>query len=111
MSRRSHSVSPSPRSLKRTKIDHLKPEDFKNGVFLAPMVRSGARMFSHILLSNPFKIFWLVPTRLFALKHGATLVWGPEIVDKAILHAKREVDREWLSRYGKTPRNHSNHIH
>lgn len=34
-----------------------------------------------------------VPTRLFALKHGATMVWGPEIVDKAILHAKREVDR------------------
>ncbi|KAF8963964.1 hypothetical protein BDZ97DRAFT_1904758 [Flammula alnicola] len=51
------------------------PHDFKNGVFLAPMVRSGA-----------------LPTRLFALKHGATLVWGPEIVDKAILHSTREVD-------------------
>lgn len=35
-----------------------------------------------------------VPTRLIALKHGATLVWGPEIVDKAILHAEREVDRK-----------------
>jgi tRNA-dihydrouridine synthase 2 len=35
-----------------------------------------------------------VPTRLFALKHGATLVWGPETVDKAILHAVRAVDRE-----------------
>jgi hypothetical protein len=35
-----------------------------------------------------------VPTRLFALKHGADLVWGPEIVDKAILHADRVVDRE-----------------
>lgn len=34
-----------------------------------------------------------VPTRLMALKHGATLVWGPEMVDKAILHAEREVDR------------------
>lgn len=34
-----------------------------------------------------------VPTRLFALKYGATMVWGPEIVDKAMLHAKREVDR------------------
>ena len=34
-----------------------------------------------------------VPTRLFALKHGASLVWGPEIVDKAILHAERVVDR------------------
>ncbi|KAJ7736909.1 hypothetical protein B0H16DRAFT_1664812 [Mycena metata] len=74
-SRRSHSRSPSPRATKRTKIDHLTPEDFKNGVFLAPMVRSGA-----------------LPTRLFALKHGASLVWGPEIVDKAILHAERVVD-------------------
>ncbi|KAF9524096.1 tRNA-dihydrouridine synthase 2 [Crepidotus variabilis] len=75
MSRRSHSASPSPRPLKRSKIDHLTKDDFKNGVFLAPMVRSGA-----------------LPTRLFALKHGATMVWGPEIVDKAILHSKREVD-------------------
>lgn len=33
-----------------------------------------------------------LPTRLFALKHGADLVWGPEIVDKAILHAERAVD-------------------
>ncbi|KAJ7508461.1 hypothetical protein B0H11DRAFT_2304472 [Mycena galericulata] len=75
MSRRSHSRSPSPRAPKRTKFAHLTSEDFKNGVFLAPMVRSGA-----------------LPTRLFALKHGATLVWGPEIVDKAILHAERVVD-------------------
>jgi len=43
-----------------------------------------------------FDRYALVPTRLFALKHGATLVWGPEIVDKAILHAKREVDRASL---------------
>ncbi|TFK42019.1 tRNA-dihydrouridine synthase 2 [Crucibulum laeve] len=75
MPRRSHSASPSPRSPKRAKLDHLTKEDFKNGVFLAPMVRSGA-----------------LPTRLFALKYGATLVWGPEMVDRAILHAKREVD-------------------
>ena len=34
-----------------------------------------------------------VPTRLFSLKYGASLVWGPEIVDKAILHAERVVDR------------------
>lgn len=38
-------------------------------------------------------LFFPVPTRLFALKHGAALVWGPEIVDKAILHSTREVDR------------------
>ncbi|KAF8913201.1 hypothetical protein CPB84DRAFT_1841593 [Gymnopilus junonius] len=76
MSRRTHSTSPTPtRPPKRPKLDHLTKDDFKNGVFLAPMVRSGA-----------------LPTRLFALKHGATLVWGPEIVDKAILHSTREVD-------------------
>ncbi|KAF8590796.1 FMN-linked oxidoreductase [Ramaria rubella] len=33
-----------------------------------------------------------LPTRLFALKHGAKLVWGPEIVDRAMLHAERVVD-------------------
>ncbi|KAL9716588.1 tRNA-dihydrouridine synthase 2 [Leucoagaricus gongylophorus] len=75
MSRRSHSPESSSRPLKRQKTDHLSLEDYKNGVFLAPMVRSGA-----------------LPTRLFALKYGATMVWGPEIVDKAMLHAKREVD-------------------
>ncbi|KAG6849017.1 hypothetical protein H0H93_011962 [Arthromyces matolae] len=75
MSRRSRSASPDPRVTKRARLDHLTPEDFKNGIFLAPMVRSGA-----------------LPTRLFALKHGATLVWGPEMVDKAILHAERVVD-------------------
>ncbi|KAG6879321.1 hypothetical protein C0992_003538 [Termitomyces sp. T32_za158] len=75
MTRRSHSVSPDPRVTKKPKFDHLTSDDFKNGIFLAPMVRSGA-----------------LPTRLFALKHGATLVWGPEMVDKAILHAERVVD-------------------
>ncbi|KAJ8590518.1 FMN-linked oxidoreductase [Rhizopogon salebrosus TDB-379] len=79
MSRRPISTSPAPpddsqRATKRQRLDHLTPESFRNGVFLAPMVRSGA-----------------LPTRLMALKHGATLVWGPEIVDKAILHAEREV--------------------
>jgi len=29
---------------------------------------------------------------LFALKHGASLVWGPEVIDKAILFAERVVD-------------------
>ncbi|KAF9027797.1 hypothetical protein BDP27DRAFT_1437062 [Rhodocollybia butyracea] len=74
MARRSHSESP-PRSAKRVKISHLDSESFKNGVFLAPMVRSGA-----------------LPTRLFALKHGASLVWAPELIDKAILHSERVVD-------------------
>ncbi|KIM88910.1 hypothetical protein PILCRDRAFT_813912 [Piloderma croceum F 1598] len=77
MSRRPHSASPaeSSRLSKRPKLEHLTSEDFKNGVFLGPMVRSGT-----------------LSTRLFALKHGANLVWGPEIVDKAILNADRVVD-------------------
>ncbi|KAG6333148.1 hypothetical protein ID866_5944 [Astraeus odoratus] len=72
------SMSPPPdtdRAVKRPRLDHLTSDSFKNGVFLAPMVRSGA-----------------LPTRLMALKHGAALVWGPEVVDKAILHAERVVD-------------------
>ncbi|KAG8835172.1 hypothetical protein FRB91_003859 [Serendipita sp. 411] len=50
---------------------------FKNSIVLAPMVRSGT-----------------MPTRLLALKYGASLVWGPEIIDKAMLHAKRVVDEK-----------------
>ncbi|KAG8833667.1 hypothetical protein FRC17_010271 [Serendipita sp. 399] len=50
---------------------------FKNSIVLAPMVRSGT-----------------MPTRLLALKYGASLVWGPEIVDKAMLHAKRTVNEK-----------------
>ncbi|KAF9245624.1 hypothetical protein BU15DRAFT_85355 [Melanogaster broomeanus] len=78
MSRREMSTSPtseSGRAAKRPRFEYLTPESFKNGVFLAPMVRSGA-----------------LPTRLMALKHGATLVWGPEVVDKAILNAERVVN-------------------
>ncbi|KAG9222239.1 hypothetical protein CCMSSC00406_0006536 [Pleurotus cornucopiae] len=71
----SRSASPAQRPAKKPKLSHLTSEDFKNGIFLAPMVRSGA-----------------LPTRLFALKHGASLVWGPEMVDKAILHAERVAD-------------------
>nr|VWO96796.1 Uncharacterized protein [Ganoderma boninense] len=79
MSRRSHPSSPdsSPREAKRQKLEYapLTADDYKNGLMLAPMVRSGA-----------------LPTRLYALKHGAKLVWGPETVDKAILHTTRVVD-------------------
>ncbi|EFP74185.2 hypothetical protein PGTUg99_007677 [Puccinia graminis f. sp. tritici] len=45
------------------------------GVYLAPMVRIGT-----------------LPTRLLALEYGADLVWGPEIVDKAIIGSTRVVD-------------------
>lgn len=66
MSRREMSTSPAPggeRALKRQKLGHLTPESFKNGVFLAPMVRSGARAstqlaqahrLSHFHSTNPF---------------------------------------------------------
>ncbi|KZT73377.1 FMN-linked oxidoreductase [Daedalea quercina L-15889] len=79
MSRRSHSP-PDPSSsrlAKRPRLDFepLTPDDYKDGLMLAPMVRSGA-----------------LPTRLYSLKHGASLVWGPETVDKAILHTERVVD-------------------
>ncbi|AMD21456.1 HER177Wp [Eremothecium sinecaudum] len=42
---------------------------------LAPMVRAGE-----------------LPTRLLALKHGADLVWGPEIVDKKLIQCRREIN-------------------
>ncbi|KAG0152463.1 hypothetical protein CROQUDRAFT_649876 [Cronartium quercuum f. sp. fusiforme G11] len=45
------------------------------GLYLAPMVRIGT-----------------LPTRLLALKYGAELVWGPEIVDKAMIGSERIVD-------------------
>jgi tRNA-dihydrouridine synthase 2 len=92
MSRRSLSSSPS-RDIKRPRLEGLTTDDYRNGLMLAPMVRSGARM-SHVLYSSPILIFvFLVPTRLFALKHGAKLVWGPEMVDKAMLNSERVVER------------------
>ena len=101
MSRRSYSSSPPPRATKRPKLEHLTSEDFKDGVFLAPMVRSGARTCCRIsICCIGLRIDISVPTRLFALKHGASLVWGPETVDKAILHAVRVVDRESSSFFG-----------
>lgn len=51
--------------------------DYSNKLVLAPMVRTGT-----------------LPTRLLSLYYGAGLVWSPEIVDRAIIGAKRVVDRE-----------------
>ncbi|GAA5948691.1 hypothetical protein JCM21900_005262 [Sporobolomyces salmonicolor] len=48
---------------------------YAQGMHLAPMVRIGT-----------------LPVRLLALDYGAELVWGPEIVDKAIIGATRTVD-------------------
>ncbi|CAE6387019.1 unnamed protein product [Rhizoctonia solani] len=91
VARESPSPPSSPRPSKRVKLDD-NPEvppattskiddswritvDYTNGVILAPMVRSGT-----------------LPTRLLSLKYGATLVWSPEIIDKAIIGSKRTVD-------------------
>lgn len=46
--------------------------DYRAKFVLAPMVRIGE-----------------LPTRLLALKHGADLVWGPEIIDKKLLTCER----------------------
>jgi tRNA-dihydrouridine synthase 2 len=59
------------------------------------MVRSGARKVQTTFIIV-ILIHLIVPTRLMALKYGAKLVWGPEVVDKAILHATRNVDRKFL---------------
>jgi tRNA-dihydrouridine synthase 2 len=46
--------------------------EYRGKLVLAPMVRVSE-----------------LPTRLLALKYGADLVWGPEIIDKKILQCKR----------------------
>ena len=44
---RSSSAPPSPREAKRPRLETpLTSEDYKNGIMLAPMVRSGACKFS-----------------------------------------------------------------
>ncbi|MBW0491156.1 hypothetical protein O181_030871 [Austropuccinia psidii MF-1] len=75
--------------VKRTRLDLLPADDalpvstsnsrsglYVPGLYLAPMVRIGT-----------------LPTRLLALEYGADLVWGPEIVDKAIIGSTRAVDQ------------------
>ncbi|UZJ51127.1 hypothetical protein CBS101457_000447 [Exobasidium rhododendri] len=49
---------------------------FREGLFLAPMVRIGS-----------------LPTRLLSLQYGADLVWSPEIVDRALVGCDRVVDQ------------------
>lgn len=51
--------------------------EYNSKLVLAPMVRTGT-----------------LPTRLLSLYYGAGLVWSPEIVDRAIIGAKRVVDRK-----------------
>ncbi|PWY99445.1 FMN-linked oxidoreductase [Testicularia cyperi] len=51
------------------------PLRYENSIVLAPMVRIGT-----------------LPTRLLSLEYGADLVWGPEIVDRAIIGCERRVN-------------------
>lgn len=51
--------------------------DYRAKFVLAPMVRIGE-----------------LPTRLVALKHGADLVWGPEIIDKKLITCERKYNDE-----------------
>ncbi|GAA5938242.1 tRNA-dihydrouridine(20) synthase (NAD(+)) [Sporobolomyces koalae] len=70
-----------PRQPKRQRLESDLPRvldstlPYAVGMHLAPMVRIGT-----------------LPTRLVSLDAGAQLVWGPEIVDKAIIGATRTVD-------------------
>ncbi|KAJ1964200.1 tRNA-dihydrouridine synthase 2 [Dipsacomyces acuminosporus] len=50
---------------------------YRNGFFLAPMVRIGT-----------------LPMRLLCLEYGADLVWTSEIIDKSIVECERVVDKE-----------------
>jgi hypothetical protein len=58
-------------------LEGLTPDDYKNGLMLAPMVRSGARM-SHPLFALSILIsVSLVPTRLFRLETWRKASLGP----------------------------------
>ncbi|GAA5866146.1 hypothetical protein JCM1840_005089 [Sporobolomyces johnsonii] len=73
------SLEPPAKRQRRDHPDHANQArrtlPYDKGMHLAPMVRIGT-----------------LPVRLLALDYGAELVWGPEIVDKAIIGATRTVD-------------------
>lgn len=77
-------VTPLPETKESERVDDVEPIpactspiEYRNGIFLAPMVRIGT-----------------LPTRLLSLEYGADLVWGPEIVDRAIIGSDRKVNPE-----------------
>jgi len=53
-------LSSPPRDTKRPRLNGLTPDDYKNGVMLAPMVRSGARTSSQFS-NRPFPSQFLIP--------------------------------------------------
>ncbi|GHJ86633.1 hypothetical protein NliqN6_3035 [Naganishia liquefaciens] len=68
--------------------------DYENKLVLAPMVRTGSLPMVCRILAHRFSISDTQSQRLLSLHYGAGLVWGPEIVDKAIIGAERIVDPE-----------------
>lgn len=63
------------------------------GMHLAPMVRIGTlpmRLLGVSFRSPSHRTLLTLPSA--ALEYGAELVWGPEIVDKAIIGSERKVD-------------------
>ncbi|KAJ2711824.1 tRNA-dihydrouridine synthase 2, partial [Coemansia spiralis] len=52
-------------------------ERYRNGFFLAPMVRVGT-----------------LPMRLLSLQYGADLVWTSEVVDKCLVGSERTVNSQ-----------------
>ncbi|GAA5921322.1 hypothetical protein JCM3775_002991 [Rhodotorula graminis] len=75
------------RNSKRIKLDHAVDTDS-----LAPTKRKRTLPYAHGLHLAPMVRIGTLPVRLVALDYGAQLVWGPEIVDKAIIGATRQVD-------------------
>ena len=69
------SASPSDiafKASKQTLEKHADMVTYAGKLCLAPMVRAGE-----------------LPTRLLALRHGADLVWSPEIIDKKLVQCRR----------------------
>lgn len=56
---------------------HGRMVQYAGKLVLAPMVRAGE-----------------LPTRLLALRHGADLVWSPEIIDKKLVQCQRQVNEK-----------------
>ncbi|GAA5902755.1 hypothetical protein JCM8208_007056 [Rhodotorula glutinis] len=76
------------RDSKRIKVDHT-----LDSTTVTPTKRKRTLPYAHGLHLAPMVRIGTLPVRLVALDYGAELVWGPEIVDKAIIGATREVDQ------------------
>ena len=100
----SHSHSTSLSEQPQSKRQRLNPTTtrktlpYEKGMHLAPMVRIGTlptRLLG-TLSPSPSHTRLQADSESVALEYGAELVWGPEIVDKAIIGSTRVVDRKIL---------------